>query len=327
MGGIFTNRSVSLLGPGSSQAYGLDASFAFFENVTFLTYYAKTQTPGNTSQDNSYQAKFEYGGDRYGFVSDYLVIEDNFIPEVGFLRRDNFKRSNLNARFSPRPASIDAVRQFRLVGNIDYFVTADRGRLATRQRTLEFETEFENSDTTGVLLNDNFEWLQRPFQISPGVVLPPGEYSFTNTTFNYRFGQQRRTNGGVSYTVGEFWSGDIQTVAVSQGRINVSTQFSIEPTISLNWVDLPEGDFTTTLVSSRFNFAFTPRMFFGGLLQYNSSNDLVSANLRLRWEYTPGSELFVVYTEEQDTDTLVPNRFSDLRNRGVVVKINRLFRM
>ena len=67
-------------------------------------------------------------------------------------------------------------------------------------------------------------------------------------------------------------------------------------------------------------------MFFGGLLQYNSSSDVVSANLRLRWEYTPGSEVFVVYTEERDTDTLIPNRFSELRNRGFVVKVNRLFR-
>ena len=41
---------------------------------------------------------------------------------------------------------------------------------------------------------------------------------------------------------------------------------------------------------------------------------------------TQGSELFVVYTEEQDTDPLMPDRFSELRNRGFVVKINRLFR-
>ena len=58
----------------------------------------------------------------------------------------------------------------------------------------------------------------------------------------------------------------------------------------------------------------------------NSSSDVVSANLRFRWEYRPGSELFVVYTEERDTETLMPDRFSELRNRGFVVKMNRLFR-
>ncbi len=67
-------------------------------------------------------------------------------------------------------------------------------------------------------------------------------------------------------------------------------------------------------------------MFLGALVQYNSSNELWSNNLRLRWEYSPGSELFVVYTEDRDLDTLRPDRFSELRNRGFVVKINRLFR-
>ena len=36
-------------------------------------------------------------------------------------------------------------------------------------------------------------------------------------------------------------------------------------------------------------------------MQYNSSTNLVSANVRLRWEYQPGSELFVVYNEERDS--------------------------
>ena len=67
-------------------------------------------------------------------------------------------------------------------------------------------------------------------------------------------------------------------------------------------------------------------MFFGGLVQYNSSTDSVSSNLRLRWEYSPGSELFVVYTEEREMDPLRPDRYSGPQNRGFVVKVNRLFR-
>ncbi len=114
----------------------------------------------------------------------------------------------------------------------------------------------------------------------------------------------------MAYTTGAFWSGDIQTLAFSRGRVNVLDQFSIEPFVSLNWVDLPEGEFNTTLVSSRFNYAFTPRMFFGGLVQYNSSDDVISANLRLRWSTAPEASCFVVYTEERDTETLMPNRYS-----------------
>ena len=67
-------------------------------------------------------------------------------------------------------------------------------------------------------------------------------------------------------------------------------------------------------------------MFFSALIQYNSSSDTISNNLRLRWEYSPGSELFIVYSEDRNTDPLMPDRFSELNNRGFVVKVNRLFR-
>jgi hypothetical protein len=66
-------------------------------------------------------------------------------------------------------------------------------------------------------------------------------------------------------------------------------------------------------------------MFLSGLVQYNSASDTFSTNLRLRWEYQAGSELFVVYTEDRNTDTI--GRFSDLSNRGIVIKFNRLFRL
>jgi len=108
--------------------------------------------------------------------------------------------------------------------------------------------------------------------------------------------------------------------------MEITPRLSMEPSISVNWIDSPQGSFRTDLAVSRVSYSFTPRMFFSGLIQYNSSTNTVSNNLRLRWEYSPGSELFVVYTEDRATDPLRPNRFSELRNRGFVVKMNRLFR-
>ena len=37
VGAMFTNRSVSRVAPGSSQAYGIDGTFAFFESVSLVT--------------------------------------------------------------------------------------------------------------------------------------------------------------------------------------------------------------------------------------------------------------------------------------------------
>jgi hypothetical protein len=89
-------------------------------------------------------------------------------------------------------------------------------------------------------------------------------------------------------------------------------------------VDLPEGRFTAQLVTTRTTYTVSPQMFVSALLQYNSSNESLSTNLRMRWEYRPGSELFVVYNEQRDT--LMPNRYPELDNRAFVIKISRLLR-
>ena len=178
-------------------------------------------------------------------------------------------------------------------------------------------------------VENRYERLTGPFPIAPGVTIPVGGYGFRSVQTSYSFGEQRPASGSISVRVGEFWSGDHRAVAFNQGRIEVTPQLSVEPSVSINWVDLPEGAFTTALGRARVNDSFTPRMFLSGLLQYNSSDDSgdsVSTNLRLRWEYSPGSELFVVYTEDRTVDPLVPKRDGERRNRGFVIKINRLFR-
>jgi hypothetical protein len=87
-------------------------------------------------------------------------------------------------------------------------------------------------------------------------------------------------------------------------------------------VDLPGGSFTTQVIRSRTDYGFSPRMFASALLQYNSADRTFGSNLRFRWEYRPGSEFFVVWTDEHDTR---PNGIG-LRNRAFVVKLTRLFR-
>ena len=327
VGAMFTNRSVSLVGDGSSQAYGADATFSFYENVNLLAYAARTETPGHKGRDLSYQGRFNYAGDRYGFQAEHLVVEDNFIPEVGFLRRDNFRRSYGTARFSPRPRSLANIRQFRLEGSFDYIETADLGIVETRQSQLGFSTELENSDRFGVSVADNYEFLHAAFAPGPDdVAFPVGGYGFFDVEGSYSPGAQRRLNGTLTVRAGGYFNGSIRSVEFRQGRMEVTPRLSLEPSVSVNWIDSPQGSFRTDLAVTRVSYSFTPRMFFSGLVQYNSSTHTVSNNLRLRWEYSPGSELFVVYTEDRETDPLRPDRFSELRNRGFVVKMNRLFR-
>ena len=323
IGGIFTGRSVSTKGPGGNQVYGLDAAFSFYDNVNFTGYYTKSQTSGLVGDDESYQAAFTYNGDLYAFQLDHLLVGDNFNPEIGFMRRDDFRRTYTAAQYSPRPQSLDAIRQFTWRGTLDYTTSASTGLIETRISQLSFNTEFENSDQFNLDVQDSYELLDVPFQITPDVAIPIGGYSFADYYVSYALGSQRLISGTISLQRGSFFSGDITAVGYRRGRVEITRQFSISPGISINNIDLPQGRFTTKLVTSRFTYTLTPRMFFGGLLQYNSSTNALSSNLRLRWEYQPGSELFVVYNDVRDTEL---RSTPLLQNRAFIIKFTKLLR-
>ena len=322
VGVLFTGRSKSTLVDGSNRTYGLDATFGFYDNLRINTYVAKTETAGLAAQDLSYRGQFDYAGDRYGLELERLVIEENFNPEVGFVRRPDLRKSFASARFSPRPRSIAAIRKLSWQGSVNS-IENNAGVLETRAAQAQFGIEFENTDRFRLGVSDTFEFLERPFLITPGVTIPVGGYDFQDVSVSYTVGRTRRLQGNVSVQHGTFFSGEKTTVGLRRGRFTVTPQISVQPGLSLNWVDLPEGSFRTQLIQSRIIYTPTPRMFFTGFLQYNSSNDAIGANLRLRWEYRPGSELFVVYTEERDTLT---RAFPEIINRALTVKVTRLFR-
>jgi hypothetical protein len=203
------------------------------------------------------------------------------------------------------------------------YVADGAGRLQTRESNGEFAIEFQNADRLSVNLTDTYEFLPRLFAIAPGITLPARGYQYDNVHVQMNLGQRRILSGYFAIDRGTFYSGDKTSISVSRGRFNAGSQLSLEPAYTLNVVDLAEGSFTNQLIGSRVTYTMTPMMFTSALLQYNSSTHDVSANVRLRWEYRPGSEFFVVFNE--DRDTLAP-RFPALANRALIVKINRLFR-
>jgi hypothetical protein len=321
VGALFTGRSVGQDG-GRSDAYGFDGAFAFFDDLTINTYWARTRTETLPGGDTSYRAQLDYVGDRYGVQVDHLVVGDNFNPEAGFLRRDDMRKSFGQFRFSPRPRGITWVRKFSWTGSLNY-IENTAGRLETREHDGEFAIEFQNSDRFNVAYTGTYEFLPRPFRIASGVTLPVGGYEYSTIQTGFNFGQQRAMSGNLLVEHGTFYSGYRTALGFSRGRVKLTSRLSVEPSYSANWVDLSEGSFMTHLLGSRVTSTFTPLMFVSALLQYNSTSRAVTANVRLRWEYRPGSELFVVFNEQRDTSTL---RFPALANRAVVVKINRLLR-
>ena len=321
IGFIGTHRSPRTVGQQSNQVVGVDAALAFYENITINSYYARSRTPGRQGDDSSYLGQFQYAGDKYGLNVEHLSVGDAFNPEIGFLRREAFRRSYGQARISPRPRSSTWLRKYSLEQSIDY-ITDPNGRLETREVQTSWRLEFNNGAFWWSDYTRNDELIQRPFEIARGVVIAPGEYRFHGIQSTYFVPPQWPITGRFNVWSGSFYGGTRNEVGYD-GRIELTSQLAVEPRVSVNWIDLPVGRFTTRLFGSRLTYTATTRAALSALIQYNSSSGTLSSNVRFRWEYRPGSDLFVVYSDGHEIASTRPVM---LQNRAFVVKMTRLFR-
>jgi hypothetical protein len=329
VGILFEDRShSSVAATGSNQMYGADANFAFLENLQIFGYWAKSHTDGLVGEDQSYRVRVGWRGDTWSSSIDHVVVENNFSPEVGFLRRTDFRETNVFARFSPRVPGVPAIRRVSFAPLVSYVENERLGFVETRNRGGRIEFEFENGDWLTLNATDVYERLPDDTNIS-GALVPAGAYSFRDADATYYFGPHRRLSGSVAVSRGSFYSGNVTSLGVTQGRVEILPQLSLEPSIEMNWIDLPalqtyDGQFDQHVARARLTYSLSPRAFVSALAQYNTSSDTFGTNVRLRWEWAPGSEIFLVYTEQRDTDVL--DRWSQLAGRSFVIKATRLLR-
>jgi hypothetical protein len=324
VGLIATRRDPSGVGE-SNVAAGLDANLAFFDSVSVSGYYART-TPkaGEDSKSSaSYRTFAEYSGDRYGVEVEHLAIGAGFNPDVGYARRTDFRRSHGQARFSPRTPRSRWVRKLSWQGGFDYVEDAARAVVQNRTASANFDMELNSGDFLSVDYQRDYEFIPRAFTIATGVVVPQGGYDYSNLRAGYTVGQQRKVSGRLSGSLGSFYGDGTKKEASYSGYVGLNPHLAFEPSFSLAWVDLPFGEFTARVLSARTIVTPNPRMMLSGLMQYNAATQSLSSSARLRWEYRPGSELFVVYSDGRNTRT---GGVPDVVNRSFAIKLTRLFR-
>ncbi len=322
VGALATHRTRTLTG-GDNTAFGVDVNLSPHPYLNVVGYYAETRSRGRREDDSSHRVRVAWDADLFGLSAERLAVGGGFNPDVGFLRRADFVEHVAKARVSRRPGVGSSVRKVSVETDFDY-ITDMAQRLMNREARVGIATEMHSGDSFDVRYSRNLETVPEEFVVF-GTRVPIGTYRSSMVRGSYTAGTQRRISGEVAAAHGGLYGGD-HTELSFRSRAEISARLSVEPTLSFNWVELPTGSFRATLFGGRSVFSFTPRMLVASLVQYTSSGELLTTNIRYRWEYHPGSELFVVYSDgrEMGGGLAAPR---GLRNRGLTVKLTRLFRL
>lgn len=334
-GAMFINKSATSdqLGSDSfNRTFGLDANLGFGDHLTIFNYLAKTQTPGLSGRDHAAGTDLRYDADLYSFRTAYTEVGEDFNPEVGFLERVGYRKPSYGVYYNPHPKDHPFIRRLWPHHTWQGHYRFD-GEPESGFRHNHFNVFFNNGGSAGIAYNQNFEQLFDPFEIAPGLFLPVGLYNFDNWSFSLDSDSSANLFSRVSYSWGEFYTGNIQTLNVSSG-IRSGSNFLISSRYVLNNVSLPQGDFATHLGAIQFNYSFTPKSYLQALVQYNNSVDEIGANIRLAVLRTGNTGFFIVYNSRFDTTGLDPHEADALLrmraprrtlDRALIAKFTYLF--
>lgn len=289
--------------PEDSSTFGADVRLATSDflgtkrNMLVNAYGLKTNTGGVEEKNASYGFAAHYPNDRFAGQVIWREIQENFDPALGFVQRRNVRMLRLGGSFNPRPKKSSGIQQ--MFHDVFYtrFTRLDNGEVETWKLYMTLaDWHFLSGDSLHSLfdLNPTYERLFEPFEISPGVILPPGEYRFTPIRVFFTSAQKRRLQGSFGMSFGNFWSGKAETVETGL-RYQLPPRFSISFNTNQTFARLPQGNFIARIFSTELNYNFSPFFSIANLAQFDNRSGNLGLQSRVRWTLEPGNDFFFIF--------------------------------
>ncbi len=327
IGVIGVNRQTmgNSLGRGEyNRTFGADANIGIGKYANWSNYIAGTRTPGLVGGGRAGSSLFEYDDSTHQFSVGYTEVGENFNPEVGFVRRVKFRKPRAFYRYTHYLEN-SPVRSIEPHAFVQNWYTLGTNEKESGFEHYHIDSRWQNGGRLGIARNRNFERLDIPFTVFPGVDVPVGRYQFDETIANFASDPSATFFGGGNFAVGDFYHGKIKSLSLN-GGVRKGQNLTWTVTWSRNYIDLPTDEFHTDLASLRFNWSFTSKSFLQTLSQYSNRTNQITHNIRLGLLSTSSTGLFVVYNTGTSTrDFLDPHGVDRrLESQAFFIKFNHL---
>jgi uncharacterized protein DUF5916/cellulose/xylan binding protein with CBM9 domain len=309
-----------------NQTGGIDTRLVFFKDWFVDAHMTGTQSPGHPNGASDVGASLSYRSNWPDGVVERRKIGPNFNPEVGFIERSDSNETYGDLTFKVRP-KIREVRELQFEGFVLH-APDTHNVVQTQEWQGTFRAEFNNGAYTDDDIADVFtQRITTPFHIYKDVFIPNGLYHFARHQLTYGSGQDRRFTYNFFERFGGYYGGSLNEFRV-RANYRPSAKFSISA--SETWdrfrLPLPNGNFSVALASLQGNCSFSRFLTFTSLIQMDTSNtQAVSANLRLRYNYRPDSDLYIIYNVGTQFASIAPANPPQVRETRFAVKYTYSF--
>jgi hypothetical protein len=320
IGVMLLNKDTS--GAHFNRVAGADANFRVFQNLDVNFAGAKTFSPEGTiaaEGDEWYtKSSFNYNSNRLAFRGGYQTIGERFNNEMGFVPRRGVNNGELHvgARFRPDWSWTRGwLRETYPHWQVENF-TRRQGGLESRYMDWHWPLTFHNSSFVEVGVNPNVEVIRDSFPINSrrNIRVAPGRYEFNEYFLLANTNAAAPVSFNTRYSIGEFYDGYRRGYTLGT-TVRANEHFNVSGNVQFNDIELPQGAFTTTLITGRVNYFLNTKVFLNALLQYNTDARQWSSNVRFNVIHRPLSDVFLVYNERRDSRT------GEMIDRALVAKM------
>ena len=314
-----------------NRTLGFDGYLPIGKYVTVLATIAGTFEPSDgdayrLSDNLAGQLQFDFSNDLWQVGLDYLDIGGDFNPEVGFVRRTDFRDISSRIEYRPRPKNSRVIRQFEYAVDAGYRLDYDGTMLDNRIGAM-YMIRFQNGGRFSLNLDRTEEFIDEDWEVREGFTIPVATYTNYKGSLRASSDESRPFSGRFSLSLGDYYTGRSMRFGLGSSITKIS-RFRMELDYSHAYVDLPEGNFQTNTLGLRTFYFFSTELYFKAYLQWNDDKlefdgkEKVLGNLLLRWIYRPGSDLYIVYNDVR----MVGAGGEEIKNRTLMLKATFFWR-
>ncbi len=248
-----------------------------------------------------------------------------FEPGMGFITREDITAVRTQLQYGWFGKEDDWYRQISPGVDAVSILRNTDGSLETAFLRFPLAVETKAGVDYGLEVQFSYEDLIEPIEFPESTEVPVGSYRFVGLEAMRRdsFGRLFRTEGGVF--AGSFYDGWRVDLGIGPSW-TVSKHLLLETEYEVNFVRFPDRDqeFNAHVLRFRTQFALNTKASLNAFVQYSSASDLITTNIRLRYNFREGNDLWLVYNEGTNTDRYREFDLDD--NRPILPRReNRLF--
>jgi hypothetical protein len=250
----------------------------------------------------------------------YIGVDENFNPELGFMRKTGVDNYFGMFRISPR-SNLPLIKKFAFEPAYINQYSDHKGRVISRDfRIQPFGIDFNSGDRFEFTINNNSEYLDEEFEIFDDKTIEVGDYDWWFYGMEYNSSLSKPVAVNVKTEWGDFYNGQ-RDIMEFECVLKTSMYYSISADIKYNNIALPDKKFNTKEYGSRILVDFSTRMSSSTFIQWNNETHEMNVNFRFRFMPKVGSDIYLVYNRLMDEQ----DDFNPLYNTAMF-KIDYTFR-